>query len=76
MVYGRENCYYVSHSYDKQNPFNYALDIESHNSNTRMLRACDDAMRRMKKYFDLGYFYFYDIECKTACFELFTRTVC
>ena len=32
-------------------------------------------MQRMKIYFDKGYFYFSDMESKSACIELFVSVV-
>lgn len=68
-------CYYVCHSYDKKNPFNYALDGSTHTPGCKLLRRGDEIMQRMKIYFDKGYFYFSDMDSKSACIELFVSVV-
>lgn len=74
-VWSDGSCYYVCHSYDKKNLFNYALDSASHMPGCKLLRTGDEIMRKMKIYFDKGYFYFSDMESKSACIELFVSAV-
>lgn len=69
VFYSREGFYVCNQKI--QGRLKYALDLESHNSETLMMRRSDPIFSQLKIYFDNGKFWFENIECKNACFALF-----
>lgn len=69
------NGFYVSPKADMSFPLKYALDVESHLPGTILMTGSNESFKVLKRYFDMGYFSFYDIECKSVCIDAFIACI-
>lgn len=68
------NFFYVTRT-NCRTRMTYALDIDSHNENTVLLRPGNLVFVSLKSYFDQGKMKFQDSDCKSVMVELFITTM-